>query len=230
MARLYQIASVLYDVLKTVVPSPKVDYETRRYAEEVERKRDRYEHYNILPLYAVGTKPAIVELPEVKAAFSAVRNVRNLPRRRIHLPSNTPNEMRKARTKLNDILEWLASEFGFQRGNVANQREHIILLLANADIRKRNDEEYDELKPSTVTELMDKTFKSYYSWCKYLHSTSNLKFPDDCDKQQLQLIYISLYLLIWGEASNVRFMPECICYIFHNVSFLICRIRYAYFS
>ncbi|AEE79878.1 unnamed protein product [Arabidopsis thaliana] len=218
MARLYQIASVLYDVLKTVVPSPKVDYETRRYAEEVERKRDRYEHYNILPLYAVGTKPAIVELPEVKAAFSAVRNVRNLPRRRIHLPSNTPNEMRKARTKLNDILEWLASEFGFQRGNVANQREHIILLLANADIRKRNDEEYDELKPSTVTELMDKTFKSYYSWCKYLHSTSNLKFPDDCDKQQLQLIYISLYLLIWGEASNVRFMPECICYIFHNMA------------
>ncbi|KAF3517307.1 hypothetical protein DY000_02061736 [Brassica cretica] len=82
MARLYQIASVLYDVLKTVVPSPKVDYETRRYAEEVERKRDRYEHYNILPLYAVGTKPAIVELPEVKAAFSAVRNVRNLPKRR----------------------------------------------------------------------------------------------------------------------------------------------------
>jgi callose synthase len=66
MARLYQIASVLYDVLKTVVPSPKVDYETRRYAEEVERKRDRYEHYNILPLYAVGTKPAIVELPEVR--------------------------------------------------------------------------------------------------------------------------------------------------------------------
>ncbi|KAG7561405.1 Glycosyl transferase family 48 [Arabidopsis thaliana x Arabidopsis arenosa] len=218
MARLYQIASVLYDVLKTVVPSPKVDYETRRYAEEVEKKRDRYEHYNILPLYAVGTKPAIVELPEVKAAFSAVCNVRNLPRRRVHLPSNAPNEMRKARTKLNDILEWLASEFGFQRGNVANQREHIILLLANADIRNRNDEEYDELKPSTVIELMDKTFKSYYSWCKYLHSTPNLKFPEGCDKQQLRLIYISLYLLIWGEASNVRFMPECICYIFHNMA------------
>lgn len=29
MARLYKIASVLYDVLKTVVPSPKVDYEVR---------------------------------------------------------------------------------------------------------------------------------------------------------------------------------------------------------
>lgn len=28
---------------------------------------------------------------------------------------------------------------------MANQREHIILLLANADIRKRNNEEYDEV-------------------------------------------------------------------------------------
>lgn len=25
---------------------------------------------------------------------------------------------------------------------------------------------------------------------------------------------VSLYLLIWGEANNVRFMPECICFIF----------------
>jgi len=29
---------------------------------------------------------------------------------------------------------------------------------------------------------------------------------------------MGLYLLIWGEAANVRFMPECLCYIFHNVS------------
>ena len=39
--------------------------QTRRYAEDVEHKRGRYEHYNILPLYAVGVKPAIMELPEV---------------------------------------------------------------------------------------------------------------------------------------------------------------------
>lgn len=50
------------------------------------------------------------------------------------------------------------------------------------------------------------------------------RFPADCDEQQLQLIYISLYLLIWGEASNVRFMPECICYIFHNVSFFFSQL------
>lgn len=26
---------------------------------------------------------------------------------------------------------------------------------------------------------------------------------------------VSLYLLIWGEANNIRFIPECLCFIFH---------------
>jgi hypothetical protein len=38
---------------------------------------------------------------------------------------------------------------------------------------------------------------------------------------QKQLCLIALYLLIWGEAANVRFLPECLCYIFHNVSCLL---------
>lgn len=28
------------------------------------------------------------------------------------------------------------------------------------------------------------------------------------------VIQVGLYLLIWGEANNVRFMPECLCFIF----------------
>lgn len=31
------------------------------------------------------------------------------------------------------------------------------------------------------------------------------------------LCYCALFLLVWGEAANVRFMPECLCYIFHHV-------------
>jgi hypothetical protein len=33
-----------------------------------------------------------------------------------------------------------------------------------------------------------------------------------------KIILVALYFLIWGEAANVRFLPECLCYIFHNVS------------
>uniref|UniRef100_A0A0E0CUK0 1,3-beta-glucan synthase n=1 Tax=Oryza meridionalis TaxID=40149 RepID=A0A0E0CUK0_9ORYZ len=37
--------------------------------------------------------------------------------------------------------------------------------------------------------------------------------------QQRKLLYMGLYLLIWGEAANLRFMPECICYIYHHMAF-----------
>ncbi|KAF8090828.1 hypothetical protein N665_0465s0009 [Sinapis alba] len=35
--------------------------------------------------------------------------------------------------------------------------------------------------------------------------------------QKWKLLYIGLYLLIWGEAANLRLMPECLCYIYHNM-------------
>ena len=38
----------------------------------------------------------------------------------------------------------------------------------------------------------------------------------DVSKEK-KLLFISLYFLIWGEAANVRFLPECLCYIFHHV-------------
>ena len=27
---------------------------------------------------------------------------------------------------------------------------------------------------------------------------------------------LALWLLIWGEAANLRHMPECLCFLFHN--------------
>ncbi|XP_007048880.2 PREDICTED: callose synthase 7 isoform X1 [Theobroma cacao] len=221
MAKIYQIATVLYDVLRTVVRADRVDDETQRYAKEVEKKREQYEHYNILPLYAVGVKPAIMELPEIKAALRAIKNVEGLPMPRVPMTSNVPPDdiLQEIVKPVNDILDWLSSLFGFQKGNVANQREHLILLLANIDVRRReNPEDYGELNGETIRRLLYEIFKNYRSWCKYLRCKSHVRFQQGCDRQQLELIYISLYLLIWGEASNIRFMPECICYIFHNMA------------
>jgi hypothetical protein len=36
-------------------------------------------------------------------------------------------------------------------------------------------------------------------------------------RERRELAYTSLFLLIWGEAANLRFMPECLCFIYHNV-------------
>ncbi|PPS13363.1 hypothetical protein GOBAR_AA07211 [Gossypium barbadense] len=215
MAKIYQIASVLFDVLRTVVPVGRVDDQTQRFAEEVEKKKEQFEHYNILPLYAVGVKPAIMELPEIQAALRAIQNVEGLP-----VARDTSDDTRRERGKpVNDVLDWLSFHFGFQKGNVANQREHLILLLANMDVRKKeNLEGYTTLNADTIRKLVDKVFKNYRSWCNYLRCKSHLRFQQGCNRQQLELIYISLYLLIWGEASNIRFMPECLCYIFHNMA------------
>ncbi|KAL6137186.1 hypothetical protein ACLB2K_062480 [Fragaria x ananassa] len=222
MARICQIATVLYDVLMTVVPDNQIDKQTQKIAEDVKKKREQYVNYNILPLYTVGVKPAVMELPEIKAALHALQNVDNLPMPRMHFKPTNPDDKSTMPTErikpVNDILDWLSAIFGFQKGNVANQREHLILLLANIDVRHRSLENYTELNSATVQHLMEKFFKNYRSWYNYLHSKSNLRFPEGFHRQQLELLYIALYLLIWGEASNVRFMPECLCYIFHNMA------------
>ncbi|KAK7333633.1 hypothetical protein VNO80_30409 [Phaseolus coccineus] len=227
MAKNVQIATVLYEVLKTIVAPPNIDEKTKRYAEDVEHKRGQYEHYNILPLYAVGVKPAIMELPEIKAAILALSKVDNLPMPIIRATPHASNDDYTTPTdrlkKVNDILDWIASVFGFQKGNVANQREHLILLLANLNIRDRV-ESSSQLHVETIEKLMRTIFKNYESWCHYVRCESNLRFLEDYDLEQIELIYIALYLLIWGEASNIRFMPECICYIFHHMCHEVYRI------
>ncbi|KDP44405.1 hypothetical protein JCGZ_19420 [Jatropha curcas] len=45
-----------------------------------------------------------------------------------------PKDHKKKRDE--DILDWLQAMFGFQKDNVANQREHLILVLANVHIRQ----------------------------------------------------------------------------------------------
>ncbi|XP_055817762.1 callose synthase 2 isoform X2 [Solanum dulcamara] len=111
--------------------------------------------------------------------------------------------------------------FGFQKDNVANQREHLILLLANVHIRQFPKlDQQPKLDDLALTDVMKKLFKNYKKWCKYLGRKSSLWLPTiQQEVQQRKLLYMGLYLLIWGEAANLRFMPECLCYIYHHMAF-----------
>lgn len=45
------------------------------------------------------------------------------------------------------------------------------------------------------------------------------RLPPQPDLQPARrLLHCALFLLVWGEAANLRFMPECLAYIFHRVS------------
>ncbi|CAL5028956.1 unnamed protein product [Urochloa decumbens] len=209
MERHDKIGPILNDV-RNFLTQGKYDPEIDEYPKWFKEKAS-FSPYNILP---VNIPEPVMEIPEIKAALELIlRRTDNLPK-----PKSVSENMDGP-----DLFCWLQQTFGFQKGNVENQKEHLILLLANIDMRKRGERDQSEIHShvihnDTVTFLMKKILHNYISWCRYLHLEPNLKIPRGASTQQPELLYIGLYLLIWGEASNVRFMPECLCYIFHHMA------------
>ncbi|XP_073011605.1 callose synthase 3-like [Typha latifolia] len=212
LTKAYQTAAVLFEVLKAVnqTQSLEVDQSVLETHTKVQEKTKIYVPYNILPLDPDSANQAIMQYPEIRAAVFALRNTRGLP---------WPKDPEK-KTNL-DLLDWLQAMFGFQKDNVSNQREHLILLLANVHIRQfPKPDQQPKLDDRALTDVMKKLFKNYKKWCKYLNRKSSLWLPTiQQEVQQRKLLYMGLYLLIWGEAANLRFMPECLCYIYHHMAF-----------
>ncbi|KAL3604876.1 hypothetical protein D5086_005735 [Populus alba] len=212
LTKAYQTANVLFEVLKAVnmTQSIEVDREILEAQDKVAEKTQIYLPYNILPLDPDSADQPIMRYPEIQAAVLALRNTRGLP---------WPKDYKKKTDE--DVLDWLQAMFGFQKDNVANQREHLILLLANVHMRQFvKPDQQPKLDERALTEVMKKLFKNYKKWCKYLDRKSSLWLPTiQQEVQQRKLLYMGLYLLIWGEAANLRFMPECLCYIYHHMAF-----------
>ncbi|THU52702.1 hypothetical protein C4D60_Mb10t06700 [Musa balbisiana] len=175
-------------------------------AKDVQEKTEIYVPYNILPLDAAGASQCIMQLEEIKAAVTALKNTRGL---------SWPPSFDQPRQKTGDLdlLDWLRVMFGFQRDSVRNQREHLILLLANVHTRLSP-------KPEPLHKAFLALAKSvpWHSWTIEL----SMQLPQNAQPQEIQqrkILYMGLFLLIWGEAANIRFMPECLSYIFHNMAY-----------
>ncbi|RHY49564.1 hypothetical protein DYB34_004832 [Aphanomyces astaci] len=111
----------------------------------------------------------------------------------------------------------LYRKFGFQLGSVDNQREHALLLLANAKSRERMNGGIDH-----VLLLHRKLVANYAEWCKFVEAEP-VWYAGELNKRLTNRLHMELmlYLCIWGEAANVRHMPECICYLYHQMMLLL---------
>ncbi|PON84478.1 Glycosyl transferase [Trema orientale] len=175
------------------------------------------EPYNIIPVHNLLADHPSLRYPEVRAAAAALRAVGNLRK--------PPFEQWLPQM---DLLDWLALFFGFQKDNVRNQREHLVLHLANAQMRLTPPpDNIDTLDGTVLRRFRKKLLKNYTDWCYYLGKKSNIWISDRreaASDQRRDLLYVSLYLLIWGESANLRFVPECLCYIFHNMAMELNKI------
>ena len=181
------------------------------------RPDEESEPYNIIPVHNLLADHPSLRYPEVRAAAAALRTVGNLrkPPFAQWLPSM-------------DLLDWLALFFGFQKDNVRNQREHLVLHLANAQMRLTPPpDNIDTLDGTVLRRFRKKLLENYSNWCYYLGKKSNIWISDRreaASDQRRELLYVSLYLLIWGESANLRFVPECLCYMFHNMAMELNKI------
>ena len=102
------------------------------------------------------------------------------------------------------VFEALSMRFGFQAGNVANQKEHVAILLTNMKLR------FDNNANQALQHLHRRVFANYGQWCRFLNERQIYPGGQQGLEQQL-----ALYFLIWGEAANCRFLPECLCFLYH---------------
>ncbi|KAI4364325.1 hypothetical protein MLD38_020433 [Melastoma candidum] len=216
LGKAYQTAGVLFEALCAINKTEKVEEvapEIIAAARDVQENKDKYAPYNILPLDSAGGSQSLMQFEEVKAAVAAL-TARGLS-------WSAGFEQQRQRAGDLDLLDWLRAMFGFQRDNVRNQREHLIMLLANVQARLQpKPEPLNKLDERAVDAIMNKLFRNYKQWCKFLGRKHSLRLPQSQPEiQQRKILYMGLYLLIWGEAANVRFMPECLCYIFHNMAY-----------
>ncbi|XP_047320074.1 callose synthase 9-like [Impatiens glandulifera] len=212
-ATLKVLGTVLEELTKEISPEDPgklIPEEIKRMMESDAAMTEDLIAYNIIPLDAPMSSNAIVSFSEVRAAVSVIKYFRELPK----LPGSFPIPA----TRSADIFDFLHFVFGFQKDNVSNQREHIVHLLANEQTRLRIPEEPDpKLDEAAVQKVFLKSLDNYTKWCNYLGILTVWSNLEAVSKEK-KLLFVSLYFLIWGEAGNIRFLPECLCYIFHHMA------------
>ncbi|KAI9031959.1 hypothetical protein CLU79DRAFT_883493 [Phycomyces nitens] len=133
-------------------------------------------------------------------------------------------------TDIEDIFSDFAKHFGFQRDNRRNMHDHLLTMLdsrsarmaprqallslhadyiggENANYRKwyfASQLDLDDRHSAPTTPTGQLIEEAKREWKQKMESLSD----------HTRVCHLALYLLIWGEAATLRYMPELICFLF----------------
>lgn len=133
-------------------------------------------------------------------------------------------------TEIQSIFEELGHVFAFQQDNVRNMLDFFMIQLDSRSSRMHCSQALLSLHADYIGGEHSNYRKWYFATQYYVpkkKSESELNDIANNDSHEVSwkkkmvslsekdyVTQVALYLLIWGEASNVRFLPECICFIY----------------
>ena len=137
-------------------------------------------------------------------------------------PANLPPRLAEYANMVYSACEDIGNFFGFQDSSVRNQAEHLLILLSN---NRRYMSSHilppSVQPPSPIHALHAKVFSNYVKWCRamgvppnFSKMNTSMNAPPAVASRVVDLV---LFFCIWGEASNLRHMPECLWFLYHKM-------------
>ena len=100
------------------------------------------------------------------------------------------------------------------RSSCQNAVEHVSNLLA-AVLQRLDAVPAEERLRLAVYQLHERTFQTFNVWLGQMGLSKTSETDMDATGKLHQLM---LWYMIWGEAANLRHMPECLCLILYCMS------------
>jgi callose synthase len=137
-------------------------------------------------------------------------------------PADLPPRLAEYANMVYSACEDLGNFFGFQDSSVRCQAEHLLILLSN---NRRYMSSHilppSVQPPSPIHALHAKVFSNYVKWCRamgvlpnFSKMNTSMNAPPAVASRVVDLV---LWFCVWGEASNLRHVPECLWFLYHKM-------------
>lgn len=124
------------------------------------------------------------------------------------------------------IQDAYENRWRWSSGSWSDQTEPVRMdVNGNKALQRAAAEAEPELLKDALADLHRDLLEGLHRWRARLAACPELQVPSRRERQRRgllahadsesgkQLVEISVYLLVWGEAGNIRFMPEVVCFL-----------------